>query len=115
MTPVLHTPVGTYHGDDVLGGFAADAEHLGNSNEDDNYFDQGFYRLCKLENLYIFDISSEQEFKIPPMEISHLNHILHSKMKPGKACDVYQLTVEHLRNSGDNAKLLILKLISRIL
>ena len=115
VTPVLHTPVGTYHGDDVLEGFAADAEHLGKSNEDDQYFDQGFYRLCKLENLYIFDISSEQEFKIPSMEISQLNHILNSKMKPGKACDVYQLTVEHLRNSGDNAKLLILNLINRIL
>ena len=49
------------------------------------------------------------------MEISHLNQILHSKMKPGKACNVYQLTVEHLRNSGDNAKLLILNLINRIL
>ena len=36
-------------------------------------------------------------------------------MKLGKACDIYQLTVEHLRYSGDEAKLAILKLINRII
>ena len=33
-TSVLDTPVGSYHGQEVLEGFAADAEHLGKSNED---------------------------------------------------------------------------------
>ena len=31
--PSLSTPVGDYFGDDILEGFAADAEHLGRSNE----------------------------------------------------------------------------------
>ena len=114
-TPVLQTPVGTFQGDDVLEGFASDAEHLGKSNEAITYFDQGFYKLCKLDNLYIFDIFSEHDSKIPPMTISQLNDILKHRMKAGKACDVYQLTVEHIRNCGDDAKLTIVKLINRII
>ena len=104
MTPVLHTPVGTFLGDDVLEGLASDTEHLGKSNEGNSSFDQGFYKLCKLDNLYIFEFSNNNPVRIPLMTMSHLNKILHEKMKSGKACDVYQLTVEHLRNCGDKAK-----------
>ena len=32
LTPTLHTPVGSYQGEDVLEGFAADAEHLAKSS-----------------------------------------------------------------------------------
>ena len=115
MTPVLHTPVGTYYGEDVLEGFAADTEYLGKSNESKQHFDQDFYKLCKLDNLYIFDFAADEPVPIPPMTISQLNKILNSKMKAGKACDVYQVTVEHLRHCGDQAKQHILTLINRIL
>ena len=112
---VLHTPVGSYHGDDVLEGFAADAEHLGQSNEDSTYFNRGFYNLCKLDNYYIFDFPNEEQPKIPPMDMDKLNHILNNKMKAGKACDTYQLTVEHLRHCDPVAKGCILNFINRIL
>ena len=79
------------------------------------HFDQGFYKLCKLGNIYIFEFSCEPESQIPPMTISQLQFILNSKMKAGKACDVYQLTVEHLRHCGDQALLHILSFINRIL
>ena len=49
------------------------------------------------------------------MTMSDLNHILHKRMKLGKACDIYQVTVEHLRYCGDTTKLHILDLINRIL
>ena len=49
------------------------------------------------------------------MTLTQLNYILDVKMKPGKACDVYQVTVEHLRYCGEQAKLLLLSLINRIL
>ena len=49
------------------------------------------------------------------MTISQLNHILSHKMKPGKACDIYHLTVEHLRHCGPEAKLSVLELINRVL
>ena len=114
-TTVLHTPVGAYHGEDVLEGFAADAEHLGKCNEHVTHFDQGFYKLCKLDNLYIFDFYRENDSEIPPMTMSQLQHILSSRMKAGKACDVYQLTVEHIRNCGHDALLVILQLINKIL
>ena len=109
MTSVLHTPVGTYHDEDVLKGFAADAEHLGRPNEENGIFDQGFYKLCKLDNCYIFEIISSEPLKLPPMTIGDLGHILHKRMKMGKACDIYQVTVEHLRYCGDTTKLHILQ------
>ena len=116
ITSILHTPVGTFHGDDVLEGFTADAEHLGNSNSNSSWHDRSFYKLCKLDNLYIFDIQENESVKqIPSMTISQLDHILLRKMKSGKSCDIYQLTVEHLRNLGPQAKLLLLQLINRIL
>ena len=113
ITSILKTQVGTYYGEDVLEGFAADAEHLGKLNEDKSY-DQNFYKRCKLDNLYIFDFK-EDNITIPPMDMTKLNYILHSKMKSGKACDIYQLTPEHLRNCGPQAKQHILDLINRIL
>ena len=115
-TSVLFTPVGTYLGDDVLEGFTADAEFLGKSNEGSNNFDRNFYNLCKLDNCFIFDFTAaEDQVKIPPMDIYQLDQILFTKMKPGKACDIYHLTVEHLRHCGLEAKLCILELINRIL
>ena len=115
MTNVLHTPVGSYTNDDILEGFAADTEYLGRSNEGNDNFDQDFYRLCKLDNLYIFDFLCSEPLSVPPMTLAQLNNILDVKMKSGKACDVYQVTVEHLRYCGDQAKLHLLTLINRIL
>ena len=114
-TSTLHTPVGSYYGDDVLEGFAADAEHLGQSNEERSSFNRGFHTLCKLDNLYIFEFCKENPVKISPMTSSQLDHILFSKMKLGKACDIYHLTVEHLRHCGPEAKQLLLVFINRVL
>ena len=105
----------TFSGQDVLEGFASDTEYLGKSNEGNECFDQKFYKLCKLDNLYIFEISSQNPVKIPPMSMAQLNNILNGRMKLGKACDIYQLTVEHLRYCGDKAKGHVLVFINRIL
>ena len=70
MTSKLQTPVGTYHEEDVLEGFAADSEFLGRSNETNEQFDQSFYKLCKLDNLYILDLKEDTQGNIPPMNIS---------------------------------------------
>ena len=115
MTSKLQTPVGTYHGEDVLEGFAADSEFLGRFNETNEHFDQSFYKPCKLDYLYIFELKDNTHINIPPMNLSQLEKILHSKMKLGKSCDIYHLTVEHLRYCGRVAKLQILDLINRIL
>ena len=112
---ILVTPVGSYHAQEVLEGFAADAEYLGRSSDGSTCFNRGFYNLCKLDNLYIFDFSNEDYPKVPPMTMNDLDHILHKRMKSGKACDIYHLTVEHIRHCGHTAKTYILVLINRIL
>ena len=107
-TSTLESPAGTFYGEDILEGFAADAEHLGKPTEPNDYFDREFYELCILDNLYIFDFKGENPVKIPNMTMEDLELILNKKMKLKKACDIYQLTVEHLRYCGRSAKLSIL-------
>ena len=115
-TPLkLETPLGLYFGQDVLEGFAADAEYLGRSRGEPDTFDNEFYRLCKLDNAFIFEFKGEEEIKIPPMSKERFDEIISSEMKRGKACDIYQLTVEHIQMCGDEAKLCILNLINRII
>ena len=113
-TNVLETPVGTYHGDDVLEGFAADAEHLGRPTTEDKKFDKEFYNICKLDNLYIFNFKENMTVQIPAMTLANLNNII-QKMKKGKACDYYQVTPEHLKYCGTAARIVILKLINNII
>ena len=93
VTDILHTTVGAFYGEDVVEGFAADAEHLGKTNEGSQYFDHEFYKLCKLDNIYIFEFEGQDPIRIPPMNIFQLEHILKSRMKTGKSCDIYHLTV----------------------
>ena len=49
------------------------------------------------------------------MNIFQLEHILKSRMKAGKSCDIYHLTVEHLRFCGLQSKTHLLTLINKIL
>ena len=44
-----------------------------------------------------------------------LEDILNKDMKLGKACDIYELTVEHLRFAGDEVKLRVLNLVNDII
>ena len=72
----MNTHVGPYYGEDVLEGFAADAEHMGKTNESNPSFDQSFYKLCKLDNYYVFEFPTETQFRIPPMKLTDLNRII---------------------------------------
>ena len=51
-TPLLITSVGTYHGEDILEGFAADEDYLATKSNEENHtwYDNSFYRLCKMDN-----------------------------------------------------------------
>ena len=113
--PKLVTPVGTYVGNDILEGFAADAEYQGRARGEPPIYDNDFYRLCKADNSLIFEFKGEDSVRIPPMSLSIFENIIFKKMKRGKSCDVYQLTVEHLQHSGPRAKLIILELVNNIL
>ena len=62
-TTKLVTANKTYTGMDVLEGFANDAEELGKLEEYDKNYDNKFYRLCKMENMYIFDFDDSDSVK----------------------------------------------------
>ena len=113
--PTLNTPTGTYHGEDTLEGFKADAELLGKHVGESPEYDNKFYKLCVLDNCYIFEFKGENAVKIPEMKLEDLEHILNKDMKIKKACDIYKLTVEHLRYSGAKAKIILLRLLNEII
>ena len=49
------------------------------------------------------------------MELSDLKDILHKRLKLNKACDIYKLTVEHLRYCGDESLCYILRMLNLII
>ena len=112
---VLQTPAGKYFGSDTLEGFASDAELLGKFIGESPEYDNEFYRLCKADNSYIFEFKGENTVRIPPMTLSTFEDIIFKKMKRGKACNFYQLTVEHLQHCGDQARLAIFNLLNRFI
>ena len=63
----------------------------------------------------IFDISCQEEINIPHMTLEYLKDIIFKKLKLNKACDIYKLTVEHLRYAGDETLVIILSLLKSII
>ena len=111
----LNTPAGNYHGENILEGFAADAELLAHAVAEAPEFDNDFYKLCILDNSYIFEFKGDDAVKIPEMTMEDLKEILCKEMKLKKACDIYKLTVEHLRFAGTDAHSVILRLLNNII
>ena len=66
------------------------------------------------DNMIILDITENENEKIPHMNLIQLKDIIFKKLKLRKACDVYKLTVEHLRYAGDATLLIILELLNNI-
>ena len=111
----LHTPTGVYYGQDTLEGFARDAELLAESIGESKEYDNYFYRLCIQDNFFIFDFKHSDSMTLPEMKFEDLDKIINKEMKNGKACDIYKLTAEHLKQCGIGAKNVILRLINSIL
>ena len=112
---VLHTPAGTYHGEDTLEGFTADAELLAQEEGVSSQYDNEFYKTCIIDNFYIFEFKGEDTVEIPEMTIEDLNRIIDKDMKLGKASDIYRLTTEHLRYAGSKARHVLLRLLNDII
>ena len=111
----LETLVGTYKGENILEGFCANTEKLCNTTSDQNESDHEFYKMCSEDNKIIFQLTSDEEISIPKMMLPQLKTILFKKLKLNKACDIFKLTVEHLRNCGDKTLSLILNLLNSII
>ena len=110
--PFIETLNGTFSGNNVLEGFCSNTETL--CNEENDALNHGFYKMCVQDNQIIFDIACQEAVIIPHMTLQNLKDILFKKLKLNKACDVYMLTVEHLRYAGDETLSLILFLLNLI-
>ena len=111
--PFIETMNGVFSGNNVLEGFCSNTETL--CSEDTDLSNHEFYKMCVEDNSIIFDITSQDDIKIPQMTIQDLKDILFKKLKLRKACDIYKLTVEHLRYAGDETLSLILFLLNSII
>ena len=114
--PFIETLAGKYVGNNVPEGFCANTEILCNEDEtSSNAFDNEFYKMSTFDNMIIFDITAIEDINIPHMTLNVLKDILFKKLKLNKACDVLMLTVEHLRNAGDNTLIIIMRLLNIII
>lgn len=71
--------------------------------------------MCLEDNLIIQDIVVDENVFISHMELSDIKEILFRRLKLNKACDIYKLTVEHLRYCGDESLCFILQLLNLII
>ena len=71
--------------------------------------------MCEQDNMIIMEISQNENVKIPYMNIQNLKDILFKRLKLNKACDVYKLSVEHLRYAGDEALGSVVCLLNKII
>ena len=112
--PFIETLDGTYSGQNILEGFCRNTELLCTSPAAGD--ESAFAKLCKIDNMVIFDLSKEDDInEIPAMTLTELKHIIFKRLKLNKACDIFKLTTEHLRFCGDEALSLILLVINAII
>ena len=110
----IETFHGKYTGNNVLEGFRANAEYLCNEKSETE-FSEKFLNQCSEDLMIIHDISEEEALEIPPITLEALKDIIFKKLKTNKACDIYKLTTEHLRYSGDEVLTQLKTLINRVL
>ena len=97
----IETLNGYYRDQNVLEGFCANTEILCRDESESTHHE--FYKMCEQDNMIILEISQSENLKIPYMNTQNLKDILFKRLKLNKACDIYKLSVEHLRYAGDEA------------
>ena len=113
--PFIETLCGKFEGENVLEGFRANTEILCNETVHESIEENEFYQMCVRDNQIIFEITSDEKIIIPQMELTDLKEIIFRRLKLNKACDIYKLTVEHLRYCGDETLALILQLLNSLI
>ena len=106
---------GVFKDNNILEGFRQNTELLCNESYEASKFDESFLKLCIEDNNLIIKVASEFGYKIPKITLQHLKDILLKKLKLNKACDVFHLTVEHLRYSGDQTLSFICELLNKMI
>ena len=98
--PEINTFLGCYTGSNVLEGFRVNTQILCNEKEGKN-FSEEFLKRCNEDLIIINEIAKDEDLVIPPMTLEKIKEIVHKKLKKNKACDLYQITPEHLKHAGD--------------
>ena len=96
---------GTYKGENVLEGFCANTEIL--CNKRDSEENSEFYKMCEDDLEIIIELSKDNDTQISHLTLPELKKIIFHRLKLNKACDIFKLTVEHLRYAGDANLILI--------
>ena len=109
----IQTLNGLYTNNNVLEGFRKNTELLCNDDIESN--DHEFYNNCVEDNMHIFEIANTETYIIPHMTLTNLKDIIFKKLKLNKACDIYKLSVEHLRHAGDQILEFLLKILNSII
>ena len=96
-------------------GFRSNTEKVCNEKPMESSGTNPFFQMCLEDNCIILDVISCEHLNIPHMQLSDMKDILFNRLKLNKACDIYKLTVEHLRYCGDETLCLILQLLNLII
>ena len=80
-----------------------------------NDYENQFFTMCEVDNMMILEITAKEDENIPEMKLEDLKEILFKRLKLGKACDIFKLTVEHLRHAGDESLVCVLQLLNMII
>ena len=116
--PFIEMLCGKYEGENVLEGFCANTEKLCNQTDAKTDLNNAFFKMCAEDNMVILQLTSQDNLDIPHMKLKNLKNlkdIIFKQLKLNKACDIFKLTVEHLRYSGDDTLSLILLLLNKII
>ena len=71
--------------------------------------------MCMEDIEIISELAKYEKIPIPQMSLQTLKDILFKQFKQNKACDIYMLTVEHLRYAGDECMNMLLDIINQII
>ena len=112
----IDTLAGKFYGEHILDGFASNTEILcGVDSIKAQKYDSELLNRIKDDNHIILDLTTREQTSIEHISLPQLKDIIHKKLKPNKACDIFQLTVEHLRNDGDDTLTTLVKIINLII
>ena len=98
----IETLIGTFNDKNVLEGFRANTEKLCGPRDDNNEFCNDFYKACLEDNMVIFDLTAKEEMNIPKMTMKDLDEIIFKRLKANKSGDVYHVTLNHFRYTGQD-------------
>ena len=96
----LVTPVGTFVGEAVLQGFAAEAIRLATDDPEDKNFSKDYLAVSKYIKVILIENARAENKKLPPLTLENAKRLM-KKLKRNKACDYMDFSFEHILMMND--------------